>query len=143
MTLEAVPRRHPGAPQHTQDSHNIIPLALLDGRSGARARPRPLTLELQLLTDRGAGGTTDLRQCTQGELNPATRAPCTTTKLTLEVSTIIESRAYAARANTRPVYSQVVSATPPSIAIEALVLGGPESVRVKFKFKLLHKQQTT
>jgi hypothetical protein len=26
--------------------------------------------------------------------------------------------------------SQVVSATPPSIAIEALVLGGPESVRV-------------
>ena len=98
--------------------------------TGARARPRPLTLELQLLTDRGAGGTTDLRQCTQGELNPATRAPCTTTKLTLEVSTIIESRAYAARANTRPVYSQVVSATPPSIAIEALVLGGPESVRV-------------
>jgi len=59
--------------------------------------PRPLTLELQLLTDRGAGGTTDLRQCTQGELNPATRAPCTTTKLTLEVSTIIESRAYALR----------------------------------------------
>ena len=93
---------------------------------GTNRWPRPLTLELQLLTDRGAGGTTDLRQCTQGELNPATRAPCTTTKLTLEVSTIIESRAYAARANTRPVYSQVVSATPPSIAIEALVLGGPE-----------------
>jgi hypothetical protein len=33
-------------------------------------------------------------------------------------------------ADYRPVYSQVVSATPPSIAIEALVLGGPERVRV-------------
>jgi len=36
------------------------------------------------------------------------------------------------------VYSQVVSATPPSIAIEALVLGGPERVRAR---RVFHSQQ--